>query len=398
MFSLSDKNKFLFKYYLLLFCRGFVFLRHYLVILLDNTLTPIEVSFVISIGIIANVLFSMPISILSSKIGNRKVFIISAGFFVFSNILLLYGANFFDFVIYSIASSVFDAVFTSSKESLIYENMKYYNLTNKYAEYRSLSKFFKLIATTIATFIAGDLVYTNPNVLFIVDAIIITLMFLSVYFMKDSKPKYKKLDLKKPVKYLIKHKTLMKCVIHRVIWYSIFMFLIMYRSLFYEELAINDMNINLMISFQVFIVAILQVFITKYLNKKSLFVQYYLFVMISFILLMSFVIYRGISSYIAITLYFILIEALGDLTYSNTLRFIPNNEMSIMLSFINLLVNGAKLVFVNLFALVSSFYTYKTGFVTIGFIFFVSMLVICYLVLIDTHMKNVDCRIHTDNK
>ena len=72
--------------------------------------------------------------------------------------------------------------------------------------------------------------------------------------------------------------------------------------------------------------------------------------------------------------------------------------MSIMLSFINLLVNGAKLVFVNLFALVSSFYTYKVGFISVGFIFFVSMLIICYLVLIDTHMKNVDCRIHTDNK
>ena len=74
MFSLSDKNKFLFKYYLLLFCRGFVFLRHYLVILLDNTLTPIDVSFVISIGIIANVLFSMPTYLffqVVQKISNR---------------------------------------------------------------------------------------------------------------------------------------------------------------------------------------------------------------------------------------------------------------------------------------------------------------------------------------
>lgn len=400
MFNLSEKNSFLIKYYLLLFCRGFAFVRHYLVILLDNTLTPIEVSFVVSAGIVANILLSMPISILSSKIGDKRIFIISSFLFLFSNLLLVLNNSLFSFVLYSIASAIFDVAFTSPRESLIYKNVKYYNMINEYAEYRSVSKFFKLFATTIATFIAGDFVYTNNNILFIVDAFIVLSMILLVYNMKDSKTTYKKLDLRKPVKYLIKHKTLMKCVFHRVIWYSVFLFLMVYRSLFYEELAINDMNVNLMISFQMFMIAILQVVITKFLNKKSLFVQYYLFVVVSFILLLSFFVYRGIFSYLLVTIYYILIESIGDLTYADTLRFIPNKDRTMMLSFINLLVNGAKLLFVNLFAIVSSFYSYRIGFITVGFIFFVFMLFMCLLILIDTHMKNVDCRIHhyNDNK
>ena len=392
MFNLSEKNSFLAKYYLLLFCRGFIFLKHYLVILLDNTLNPIETSFVVSVGIMANMFLSVPISILSSKIGNKKTFIISIIFFFLSNILLLYEANFIDFIIYSISAGILDSAFLSSNESLVYENMKHCHLLNKYPEYKSMSKFFKLLATTIATFIAGDLIYTNPNLLFMVDATTAFLMILCVFFMIDLKPKYKRINFKKITGYVFKHKTLMKCILHRVLWRSVFLFLIIYRSLFYEELAVNDMNINLMISFQVFIVSISQIVLTKYLNKKSLFVQYYLFILLSFILFLSFFIYKTFYSYFLITIYFILVEALGDLSLSNTLAFIPDKEMPIILSFMNLLVNGAKLLFVNLFAFISSFYNYRIGFLTISMIFFILMLFIVISIALDKHMRNIDNR------
>ena len=58
----------------------------------------------------------------------------------------------------------------------------------------------------------------------------------------------------------------------------------------------------------------------------------------------------------------------------------------------NLLVNGAKLLFVNLFAFISSFYNYRIGFLTISMIFFILMLFIVISIALDKHMRNIDNR------
>lgn len=390
---MQEDKKFLVKYYLLYFLKGFFFLKQYLVILLDNTLTHIEVSFVLSAGIITSIISSIPISFLSSKFGNKNVFECAMCAFLASYIILLFNHSIYAYIFFSISSAIFDISFNSSNESLAYGNMKQYNLTKSFAEYKSKSKFCKFFGMTVAAFLAGDLVYDNVKIVFCIDILILTLALSILTSVKDIKnPTTLKKDFKRPLKYLWKHKTLMKCIIHRNIWLSLLLFLNVYKSLYFEELAINDYNINIMISFQMFLVTVLQVFLVKRLSKKSIFVHYGLFIVASLFMLASFYYYHGLTSYFLMIMYYVLSEAVGDLTYSYTLSFIPHSEMTAMLSLMNLGNNFGKLIFINIFGAVSSIASHRAGFLTLGLLETFLCLLIYTLIIIDVHMKNINRR------
>ena len=396
---LSEKQKLLFKYCFLYFLRGFFFLKQYLVLLLDNTLSSVEVSLVLSISIVLNVLLSIPLSTLSFKFGNKNIFFISTFLFFLSYVLLIFDANLYTYIMYSIFLACFDVTFASSNEGLVYENMKNYGMSKNFAEYRSKAKFCKFFGMTIAAFLAGDLVYTEPRLIFIVDAVILLFAMLTISSINDVVTvKVTKIKLKKPLKYIWKHKTLMKCILHGVVWHSFYLFMNVYKSLYFEELAINDLNVNLMMSLQMSIVTLLQVFMVKKLSKKNIFFHYGLFVFASILMVLSFYNYRGFTSYILFILYYVLVESTGELTYSNMMSFLPKSEIAIILSISNLGNNLGKLIFVNSFGIISSLSSHRTAFLSLSIIQLVFCTILYLLISIDTHMKNVNRRNYIESR
>ena len=399
MSFLSDKQKLIFKYCFLYFLRGFFFLKQYLVLILDNTLSSVEVSLVLSISIVLNVLLSVPLSTLSSKFGNKNMFFISTFLFFLSYVLLIFDNNIYTYIIYSVFLACFDVTFVSSNEGLIYENMKNYGINKNFAEYRSKAKFCKFFGMTVSAFLAGDLVYTKPKIIFIVDAIILFFAMLTIITLKDvESTKTTKLELKKPLKYIWKHKTLMKCMLHRIVWHSFYLFVNTYRSLYFEELAINDLNVNLMMTLQMSIVTLLQVFMVKRLSKKNVFFHYKVFILASILIITSFYRYGGFISYILFIVYYILVESTGELTYSNMMSFLPKSEIAIILSIANLGNNFGKLLFVNSFGIISNFSSHRTAFLSLSIIQLIFCIVLCLLISIDTHMKNVNKRNYIESK
>ena len=374
-------------------------MKQYLVLLLDNSLSSVEVSLVLSISIVLNILLSIPLSTLSSRFGNKNIFFISTFLFFLSYTLLIFDANLYTYIMYSIFLACFDVTFASSNEGLVYENMKNYGMSKNFAEYRSKAKFCKFFGMTIAAFLAGDLVYTGPRLIFIVDAIILLLTMLTISSINDvGTIKVAKIKLKKPLKYIWKHKTLMKCILHGVVWHSFYLFMNVYKSLYFEELAINDLNVNLMMSLQMSIVTLLQVFMVKKLSKKNIFFHYGLFVFASILMVLSFYNYGGFTSYILFILYYVLVESTGELTYSNMMSFLPKSEIAIILSISNLGNNLGKLIFVNSFGIISSFSSHRTAFLSLSIIQLVFCTILYLLISIDTHMKNVNRRNYIESK
>ena len=395
---LSEKRKFLLSYYILFFLRGFFFLKQYLVILLDNTLNSIQVSFVLSLTIATNVLLSIPISTLASKFGNKKVFLTGTFLFFLSYILLLFNVSIYTYIVYAVCSGIFDITFMSSNEGLVYENIKKYGLTKRFAEYKSVSKFCKFMGMAISGFLAGDLVYENPKIIFMVDTVVLIVAMIAIYGMDDTScTKVVKLQVKKPLKYIWRHKTLMKAILHRIFWHSFFLFLATYKSLYFEELAVNDANVNVMVTIQMVLAMSLQVFVVKKLSKKSIFFNYGLFIVAGLFAIMSFYNYSGILSYILIVIYFIMAETTGDVTYSNMISFMPRSEMAMMLALTHLGNNLGKLIFVNSFGIISHYVSHRTAFLTLGAVDLLACIILFILIKIDKHMKNVDTRFHKES-
>ena len=183
-------------------------------------------SFVLSLTIATNVLLSIPISTLASKFGNKKVFLTGTFLFFLSYILLLFNVSIYTYIVYAVCSGIFDITFMSSNEGLVYENIKKYGLTKRFAEYKSVSKFCKFMGMAISGFLAGDLVYENPKIIFMVDTVVLIVAMIAIYGMDDTScTKVVKLQVKKPLKYIWRHKTLMKAILHRIFWHSFFLFL-----------------------------------------------------------------------------------------------------------------------------------------------------------------------------
>ena len=113
---------------------------------------------------------------------------------------------------------------------------------------------------------------------------------------------------------------------------------------------------------------------------------------------MSFYNYGGFISYILFIVYYILVESTGELTYSNMMSFLPKSEIAIILSISNLVNNFGKLLFVNSFGIISNFSSHRTAFLSLSIIQLIFCIILCLLISIDTHMKNVNKRNYIESK
>lgn len=372
----SDKNRFLIKYYLLLFLRGIFLLKIYATIMLDDILTPIQASSVISIYSLVSIITIIPMNCLSEKLGLKRIMILAETIYIASYIVLLYSKNTLTFSLYYGSYALHSCVFNSVLEILIYGNIKHFGLKTIFSKYRNISKIFRTLSTAIATYIAGIFVYKNKNMLYFCD-IVILLSIITIIFTIDERKKEGNSKLNKnskkliydSFKYIFKHKVLRNFIIFQAFWNSMISMGYIYRSLFCEEIAINDSRIGLMLSIQTIVVAIIQLIFTKYLIKQKISTKSFMFVIGCIFYIMSTYYYKGIWSYIFYTLFFIFIQFGENLTYSKMISFIPDRLMPIILSIFILLSEFYKFLLLHIFGYIAHYTQYKTAFIYISILF-----------------------------
>ena len=123
-----EKYKFLIKYYALMFLRGIFFFKIYAAVVLKETLTPMQISTIISIYSITTIILEVPLGFFAGKFGYKKVILIGVILYLLSYIGLIYDKSVLTFSIYYACRSLYSSVFDSSFEALVYGNIRHYGL------------------------------------------------------------------------------------------------------------------------------------------------------------------------------------------------------------------------------------------------------------------------------
>lgn len=392
---LTNKEKYIFllKYYLLIFLRGAFFLKSYAVLLLDDILTPMQASMVVSVASITTIVLSIPISYLSTKIGCKNTILSGITLFIASYTGLLCSRNVFTFVFYFFCFSIYTNVFYTSLETLVYGNIRSLGLKDLFSKYRAMSRICKLTSIALAVYLAGKLIYTNVNIIFLVDLFILSLTLIIVITIKEKRTQgsikltrsYKKL-LIDAFKYISKHRILRNMLIFQAIWSAILSFTTLYRSLYCEEIAINDYNIGLMLSLQTIISSIVQILFIRFAIKKNIPTKSVFFILGGICFLIATHHYHSMYSYIYFSLFIILAQFSDTLTYPKMISFIPERFMPTVLSIFMLSMEFLKSIILYVFGYISHVASYKMAFWFIGIIFTLSS---CIAYLIMNHDKHL---------
>lgn len=394
---MNEKNKFLLQYYAIYFLKGFLFLKQYLILLLNSNLTPVQVSTIISAYSVVSMFIEIPTGALSDYFGCKKTLVFGIFFHLIGYIIILFKKNFFTFCLFYGFYGLYETLFSGSKESLIYNNIKYLDLRKTFIKYKSRSKIVHLIALTISSFLGGFLLKYNKNYIIIVDIFVLILyIFVILSINEHRSPNLQKLNknyirsIANGFKYVLKHYTLRRFLLFEGVWYSTWMIFINYSSLFYKEIDVKFLNIGTMNSLQVLIVAIVQSSIIGYFINRDVYSNAKIFLVGGIFCVLSTYLYSGMISYALLVLYFFCIQSGDLLFYPKIQRLIPAKSRSIIISIENFIDSITKLVLLNLFGVISSKYSYRNGFLSMS-IFYITLSVIFYVFLSrDKHLRKIE--------
>ncbi len=391
---MKEKTKFLVQYYLIYFFKNFLFLRIYLVLVLTKNLTATQVSLILSIYSITSILTEIPIGTLSDVIGCKELIIYSMLILIAGYLIILFNKSFYSFCIFYCCFGFYDTVFSVSKETIIYNNMKYLNIRKKFSKYKNIARIISFSSLSIATFISGKLVNDNLNLALKIDILSLILYLLIILWINERRCiNLEKLNnnylksLKNGFKYVLKHKTLMKFVIFEGIWYSIMTIVINFCPVFYKEIYSIE-RVNIIVSLQIILLAVLQLcFINHLFDKFEIQRQVMLFIYGAICGILSFYLYDIKYSFILNVFYFFFTQMTDILIYIKIQDLIPSKSRTCISSIRSFSDSLFGLVFLYILGILSNKYNYRIGFLSLFIIYLFCCIVFVYSIYKDKHLK-----------
>ncbi|MBR2140862.1 MAG: MFS transporter [Rickettsiales bacterium] len=376
MFTKTNRESFWFlvKYYCLNFFRGLVFLSAFIPVLIDDNLTPMQVSMIMSVYSMSTMFLTVPVSYFSGKVGCKKTAIFGIGSFIVGYICLLLYKNIFSFIAYNFFHAIYSCVFNSAVETLTYGNIRHLGLKGFFARVKSISGLFRSVAIILSALIGGKLFYSsNVDIIIVCDIVILSSIVFILLLTEDRKTEgslklgknYKKL-VRDSFKYLYKHRVLGRFLIFQSFWNAIEVFIYIYRTLYCEQISTGNFEIGNMLALQTMVGTISHLLFIKYFIKKNLDVKSGLYVIAAACLMVSTIHYYGALSYIFFTLFLVLIHIGYILTHSELVSLIPERLMPTILLAYGLISEFIKSVLLYIFGYVANNTNYKTAFVTIA--------------------------------
>ena len=397
---MNEKRKFLLQYYAIYFLKGFLFLKQYLVLLLNSNLTPVQVSLIISTFSIVSALVEIPTGAVSDYFGCKRSLVTGILFYLIGYVVIFFEKNFFTFCIFYSFCGLYETIFSGSKESLFYNNIKYLDIKNEFIKYKSRSKIIHYIALTMSGALAGMLLKYNMNYLILIDIFVLIIYFFVVLSVNEhSNENLKKLNtnylksIKNGFKYILKHRTLRYFILFEGVWYGTWMIFINYSSLFYKEIEFGFMSVGKMIPMQVLLVALMQAIFIDYFIKKDVYNNMILFLIGGVFCVLSVYSYKGLLSYILNIIYFFCIQTGDLLFYPKIQKLIPAKSRSIIVSISSFIDSMSKLLFLRYFGLISNKYSYQVGFGFLSGIYLILTLISFLFFINDKHLRKIKERL-----
>jgi len=138
-------------------------------------LTVSQIFYLSIVWAICNLLFEIPSSYMADRWGRKKTMLLGVMFAIVGWILLLFGHNFFVFVLAIIFSALYFAMFSGTDEALIYDTDKELNIEKtslkRLSHFSSAQNIFKIASPLIAVFIAKDLTDAQFLIVIMIDVI-----------------------------------------------------------------------------------------------------------------------------------------------------------------------------------------------------------------------------------
>jgi MFS family permease len=357
---------------------------------------------------VVSMVIEIPTGAISDYFGSKKTLIFGLVSYLLGYIVILFKRNFFTFCLFYGSVGIYETMFTGAKESLVYNNIKHFDIMDNFVIHKNKSKTCQHIALMLSSFVAGKLIMKKYSANYL---IIIDIMVLITYiFLISSMDEHRNINIQKlhkgymksienGLKYMFKHTSLRKIIIFRTVWISIFRLLLSYSSLFFREIFGNLKLVSYIASSEILISAILQYLIVEYFAKrKNIYIDALLFIVGSFSALVSAIIYGGFVSYALIIVYFSCIKASELIFFARMQKIIPAKSRAVIISTSNFLNSIFRLVVSLVLGFISDRYSYRAAFCSI-FTFFSLSSVIFYLSLLaDRHIHRVENRIRVANK
>ncbi len=402
---MKEKTKFLLQNFLICFFKNLLFLKKYLVLVLTRNLDAAQVTFIISAYSISSLLTQIPLGVLSDFLGSKILIICSILVLMFGYIVVaLFSKNPFSFQLIYACFGIYDTIYFSAREALFYNGSKYLNLKNSIPHYKNLTRIISFFAMSIAAFFGGKLIYSNFNLVLKIDIFVLVFYLFVIICVNECKnPNIKKLNsnyiksLKNGIKYAIKHKTLLNFIIFEGIWASILTIFISFCPVFYKEMTITN-NINVMLTFQILVIAITQLFFVDILYKKTtVYKRIILYIIGALCGIISIYLYNGLLAYILNILFLLFTQVAEILIYTTVQDLVPSKSRACVVAIKKFINAIFKLVFLYILGFIFKRYNYRIGFLILFIFYFICCFLFLYIFYNDKHLRKKNNRIILNN-
>lgn len=398
---MSDKKKFLISYFLMAILIPLLFVKQYIVLILKTQFNPLYISYILSMFPIIKILLEIPTGAMSDYFGCKNSLIIGCMFYLLGYIAILLNKSFASYIIFYLCYGIQSTIFSGSKESYIYNNMKYYDIVdNELARYRSIYKSVYISMLTFASFIGGFLIKKNINVSIVLDIISTLLLICSLLFSSDkANKKIRNLNtnylksLKTSLRYTRKHKTLHKYVLYEAIWAAIWDIIISYCVLMFDDISIKYIPSEALLTIKNIILVFVQIIFSKYLYNKDIYFSFKMFLVAAIPAIITNVLfYNSAFNFVGIMVYFSIMQLANYLIELKIQKIIPSKMRSTIISEVGFLAGNVRLIITYIIGYIATISSYKIAFLSVFAIHTILMLVFYIWFNTDTHLKKIQFR------
>lgn len=392
-----EADRFVLKYYFAGVLEGAFFINAFLTIILNNSLTPVQVAVVLAMHSIFQCIFEIPTGALADRFGRKNVLLVGTVIFATVFSLFLFFRTFywcmFIFALWGICFALFSGAF----ESLFYDNMKHYKIEKRYTEFKGRKDLFYVLAYSLTGFL-GSLIVKNFGYDVLIATTILTpvLSLVNLMTIKDFYSKnenLKKLSnnyfkiLKNAFKYSLKHTTVFKFLTFGSLWLSLLPVLVKYDGLYLSKITGRPEITGFLVGIESAIISIFQFLFIKKLAKTKTSKIFAIFFAGSVAVQISYIIFNFPVSYTLLVFHWICIFLIHSVLESRQQQYIPSKIRATIISLRGFVIAIFNFVYLMLFGTISQKFGYKIGYNVVAAIQ-LSICVIFFVVLgFDKHLR-----------
>jgi MFS family permease len=359
-----------------------------------------QVSSVMMVFSVVSMMVGVPMGILTDRVGSKKMLFVGVFSLLCGYILILFKKSFLSFCVFYGSFGLYDAIFLSARESLIYDSVRYLDLRKQFLMYRNTARVITLIALSLAAFMAGKVVKTHANAVIGVDVILMVLYTIVVLWMKEyTSENVGKLNrnflksLKNGIRYVVRHTTLRRFFIFEIIWFPVLGIMINYSSLLFDQIFLGSSRVNVAMFGQILSVAALQFLLINVLAARGVYFHSLMFVVGSIVGLVASYFYRGLFAYILIILYFFCTQTADTLFCLRVQTLIPSKSRAFVASLSNFLKSVIKSLMLYVFGYIAQHYSYRYSFIVLFLFYTVATTTFFIVIKKDKHLYRIRQRV-----